>query len=140
MNKDKIYYQKNREEILRKAKERYQENPQKVYEKTKKYRKENPEKWAEIKAGCKKKSYARKMKAVRDYKESCACARCGETDPIVLEFHHREPEKKKHGIMQMISSDYSLDRIMEETKKCDVVCANCHKRLHHELKDEDDEN
>lgn len=57
------------------------------------------------------------------------CTGCGETDPIVLEFNHRDPKTKVHNISDMITHFWSLKSIMEEIEKCDVLCANCHRRL-----------
>ena len=52
-----------------------------------------------------------------------------ETDPVVLEFHHREPGGKDMDITQMLSGGYSLKRIQAELEKCDVLCASCHRRV-----------
>jgi len=55
------------------------------------------------------------------------CADCGETDPIVLEFDHRDPTTKVDDIAGM--AGYASWRKIElEIAKCDVVCASCHKR------------
>lgn len=53
------------------------------------------------------------------------CTDCGEVDPVVLEFDHLRD--KEYGISQMISFA-SINSILEEIDKCEVVCANCHKR------------
>ncbi len=54
------------------------------------------------------------------------CIKCGESDPIVLEFDHRG-DKEFH-IATGINNGYSLEKIKHEMTKCDVLCANCHKR------------
>jgi hypothetical protein len=64
---------------------------------------------------------------VTDYLCTNKCADCGESDPVVLEFDHRDPSKKVDDIANMIRYA-SWKRIEKEMKKCDVVCANCHKR------------
>jgi hypothetical protein len=56
------------------------------------------------------------------------CVDCGEKDPIVLEFDHRDPTDKIHNISDMIRASYGLDTIEKEIEKCDVRCANCHRR------------
>lgn len=66
--------------------------------------------------------------SVRRYKASKGCAECSETDPIVLELDHRDRNDKTDHISQMITRGMALVRIMVEVKKCDVVCANCHRR------------
>ncbi len=65
---------------------------------------------------------------VYEYLSQHPCTNCGESDPIVLEFHHREKDKER-SIAVMASDGYSLDRIQQEINKCDVLCANCHRRV-----------
>ena len=50
---------------------------------------------------------------------------CGETDPVVLEFDHIKNKKK---IISDMVTNHSLDKIKEELLKCEVRCANCHRR------------
>lgn len=54
------------------------------------------------------------------------CKDCGENDIVVLEFHHIE--NKKYTISHMLRSKMSLDNLKSEVEKCEVVCANCHRR------------
>lgn len=64
---------------------------------------------------------------VYEYLESNPCTTCGESDPIVLEFDHRNGDEKTDNIANLISnSTWSI--IKSEIKKCDVLCANCHRR------------
>jgi hypothetical protein len=51
---------------------------------------------------------------------------CGETDPVVLEFDHVRGEKKGE-IAMMVRVD-GWDKIVEEMAKCELRCANCHRR------------
>lgn len=67
----------------------------------------------------------RNMQYVVDYLRKNACCDCGETDFIVLEFDHKKD--KHNNIAEMIKAN-SLKMIKDEIAKCDVVCANCHKR------------
>lgn len=53
------------------------------------------------------------------------CADCGEVDPLVLEFDHRGD--KAFDIARGLR-DRSWDALSNEIAKCDVVCANCHRR------------
>jgi hypothetical protein len=54
------------------------------------------------------------------------CMDCGnQFPPYVMDFDHRDPTLKKNNVAYMAHS--SLDRIMEEIEKCDLVCANCHR-------------
>ena len=56
------------------------------------------------------------------------CIDCGESDPIVLEFDHRNPSEKKDEISHMVSTAAPLSSLEAEIEKCDVRCANCHRR------------
>jgi hypothetical protein len=53
------------------------------------------------------------------------CVECGETDPLVLEFDHRG--EKSFGIAKGLR-DHNWRVVLDEIAKCDVVCANCHRR------------
>ena len=55
------------------------------------------------------------------------CVDCGETDPIVLEFDHRDASKKR-GSISRLTSQVTWDTLELEIAKCDVRCANCHRR------------
>jgi len=57
-----------------------------------------------------------------------ACVDCGEKDPVVLEFDHRNPQNKFKPIARMLSGHYSWNSLKKEIAKCDVRCANCHRR------------
>jgi hypothetical protein len=61
-----------------------------------------------------------------DYVSTHPCVDCGESDPVVLEFDHLGDKKKC--ISYMVGMGYSLKSIKEEVAKCEVRCANCHKR------------
>lgn len=61
-----------------------------------------------------------------EYLSTHPCIDCGESDPVVLEFDHRAD--KKASIMALMRRHARWDVIMEEIAKCDVRCANCHRR------------
>jgi hypothetical protein len=54
-----------------------------------------------------------------------ACVDCGESDPLVLEFDHLAG--KEFGIAQGLR-DRTWQAVLDEIAKCEVVCANCHRR------------
>ena len=64
---------------------------------------------------------------VLDYLQEHPCEECGETDVRVLEFHH--VGQKDKAIVTLVSGGYSVERIQEEIAKCQVLCANCHRRI-----------
>src|ERR1044071_4011141 len=64
-----------------------------------------------------------------DYKGGC-CQVCGYDRCMeALEFHHLDPTQKDFGIS---SKGYarSWERVKQETEKCLLLCANCHREFH----------
>ena len=57
------------------------------------------------------------------------CSYCPETDPVCLDFHHRDPSTKMGNIGVMVhnAAPWVLER---ELEKCIVICANCHRKIH----------
>jgi len=68
----------------------------------------------------------------RDLKESLSCIKCGFSHPAVIDFHHRDPKDKEFTISVEIYNGFSIERIMKEIEKCDVLCSNCHRIEHWE--------
>ncbi|MGA8219415.1 MAG: hypothetical protein WB771_12695 [Solirubrobacterales bacterium] len=60
-----------------------------------------------------------------EYFRENPCADCGESDPLVLEFDHLR-DKRFEITNQFASRNWQ--EILDEIAKCDVVCANCHRR------------
>lgn len=52
---------------------------------------------------------------------------CGESDPIVLEFDHVQG-KKRFSISECIYQNWSIEDLEKEMNKCEIRCANCHRR------------
>lgn len=67
------------------------------------------------------------IKYVYDYLINHPCIDCGETNPLVLEFDHRDGVDKICNITELVANGNNIDKINEEIKKCDVRCANCHR-------------
>jgi hypothetical protein len=77
-------------------------------------------------------AHANKRKLARErtaylieYFETHPCTDCGERDPVVLEFDHLSD--KSFDIGQGLV-DKSWVAVLDEIEKCEVVCANCHRR------------
>jgi len=62
------------------------------------------------------------------WKETHPCVGCGEADPVVLDFDHRDPKKKSFNVASAPGLVRKRSRIVAEIKKCDMRCANCHRR------------
>jgi hypothetical protein len=54
------------------------------------------------------------------------CVDCGESDPVVLEFDHLRD--KVANISKLAALKRPWEIILAEIAKCEVVCANCHRR------------
>ncbi len=76
----------------------------------------------------KRRNKDKKIDIVRAHFLSNPCVDCGEADLCVLEFDHRDPKTKKYGIAQILCNNHSIETLLEEMQKCDVRCANCHRR------------
>ena len=71
----------------------------------------------------------KKREYIEFYRATHPCYVCGETDPVVLQFHHVDPDQKSFVIGRAIHS-YGMNRLKEEIAKCVILCANCHRRVH----------
>lgn len=60
-----------------------------------------------------------------DYLKLHPCVDCGETDPIVLDFDHKDETQKNFSLSNALVSE---DKLLQEIEKCDIRCANCHRR------------
>lgn len=66
---------------------------------------------------------------IEQYKANRSCKYCPESDPVCLTFHHRDPKDKKFEISQ--TGMRTLTNLINEISKCDLVCANCHFKIHY---------
>lgn len=64
-----------------------------------------------------------------EYKKTLSCIKCGFSHPAALDFHHKNKNEKNFDPSR--ARDYTnKKKFLEETNKCEVLCANCH-RIHH---------
>ena len=75
-----------------------------------------------------KKRYNELLDVFQQWKGTLKCSRCGESDHACLDFHHSNPAEKEVGVIRQITK--SMSSVLRELKKCVVVCANCHRRIH----------
>ena len=60
------------------------------------------------------------------------CCKCGYNKCIAaLAFHHIDPATKEYTIASMFKNPTKTDLIIEEIKKCALLCSNCHHELHY---------
>jgi hypothetical protein len=75
---------------------------------------------------------SRKRLEILDYLQkivlNSSCIDCGESDPVVLEFDHRSDVPKFMAVSSLIRNRYDLEIIKKEIEKCEIRCANCHRR------------
>jgi hypothetical protein len=71
-----------------------------------------------------RKDYVNRHKAER------GCKNCDERDPIVLDLHHTD-DNKEATVSKLVNRRKPWKLIFDELDKCEVLCANCHRRHHH---------
>lgn len=73
----------------------------------------------------------RRVKEAKEYvlqiKKNNCCKICGENRWWVLDFHHKDDKKEE--IPKLLS--HGIEIIKKEIKKCEILCANCHRDLHY---------
>lgn len=63
-------------------------------------------------------------------RDNC-CRLCGEGHPACLDFHHTDPEGKEFAIADFMKRRQPrFADLLIELKKCELICSNCHRRLH----------
>lgn len=74
-----------------------------------------------------KEARERRRAIIDSIKESSPCMDCGRYYPgYVMEFDHRDSSTKIDTVATLFLKA-SMDRILAEIAKCDLVCANCHR-------------
>jgi hypothetical protein len=65
-----------------------------------------------------------------------ACRICGETDVACLDFHHRLGTQKD-GTIAALMRNRSMAVLQAELAKCELLCSNCHRKLHSRARQDD---
>lgn len=68
---------------------------------------------------------------IKAHLEANPCVDCGEADIIVLEFDHINDDKH-FSISDATRSGYGIKKVIAEMAKCEVRCANCHRKKTYE--------
>jgi hypothetical protein len=59
------------------------------------------------------------------------CGICGyDNCPQALEFHHLNPHEKEITLSKMTAGPKKWKTIVNELRKCVMVCSNCHREIH----------
>lgn len=81
-----------------------------------------------------KKAIKKRREWLDTYKNK-PCNRCGNKFPsYVMDFHHVNPDTKRFNLSAGIFR-HSRESILEELKKCILLCANCHRIIEYKLRE-----
>lgn len=80
----------------------------------------------------------KRRKIAREFVQSLktgGCSRCGYNEYTgCLDFHHKDKKKDKWSNLKRAADDlWGEEKILEEVKKCILLCANCHRLEHAKL-------
>jgi hypothetical protein len=82
-------------------------------------------------------SYARQQERGRERKLRLIsimggrCAKCGyRRNHAALEFHHVDPAQKAFQLDMRSLANLQWELILEESRKCQLLCSNCHAEHH----------
>jgi len=64
---------------------------------------------------------------IRKVKSKYGCKICGIKDWRVLDFDHLDNSIKKFNISNHASNAYTLSKLKNEMRKCQILCSNCHR-------------
>lgn len=68
-----------------------------------------------------------------EYRGGMKCTICGFNEPVpdCYAFHHRDPAQKSPDWQKMKTNTWSFKKMKDELDKCDILCHNCHAKLHY---------
>jgi hypothetical protein len=96
------------------------------------YYRRNPESYKKRAREFKKKKSAEFLQEANAIKERTGCCLCGEKTLCCLDFHHLVGNSKgrEGGMPVSRAACNSEKQFRRELKKCVVLCANCHRKVH----------
>jgi len=131
--RNRLYCEQHKEELKEKNKAYYEENKEKISEYSKQYRAENPEHCKKLRKAQYEKHQEKLVedqRKIRDERRQYLreylggkCVRCGATEN--LEFDHIIPANKSYTIASNITC-FSLEELILEVDKCQLLCRPCH--------------
>lgn len=131
-------YREEHPEWAKMSQERYRSDPvnrEKARVKSEKWRSDFPEKhilshkesYEKARVKIHTQLYVKKKQCVDLLGGKCEC--CGTDNLVVLQFHHIDLKTKSFEIGKEIRL-LSMDILLEEIVKCQLLCANCHMMIH----------
>lgn len=116
-------YLAHRDEILRRRKKLYADDPQAVLDRQRQWTKANPQKYQQTR---RLRHRRRKLRAIELFGGQCQdCGGEFAERPEVFDFDHRDPSTKLRKPESLLRGPWEV--FLAEAKKCDLVCANCHR-------------
>lgn len=94
------------------------------------YRRNNKEQYLASKERYRNTQLAKIKDWFEDYSQTMKCSHCPETHVACLDFHHIIPSTKRASVRDMMRGHHSFESLMEEVAKCEILCSNCHRKLH----------
>ena len=85
----------------------------------------NKQRYIDQAAAVKARALRERTLLLLEFFKSNPCVDCGETDPVVLEFDHL---RDKSFDVSWAIHNTRWQTVLAEMRKCEVVCANCHRR------------
>lgn len=129
----KIYREKNKEELRIKKQKYIEENKDKIRERQRKYYYDNPEHMKKLRKANYDKHQQKLVEGQRKIRDERRqylreylggkCVRCGATER--LEFDHIIKETKSFTIGSSLTC-FTIEELIEEVKKCQLLCRPCH--------------
>lgn len=74
-----------------------------------------------------KRSKSKMVAAMGGKCQICGYDKCEEA----LEFHHINPNEKEFSFGKLRANPQGVNTLIEELKKCIMLCSNCHKEVHY---------
>ena len=90
------------------------------------YYKRNADKYKQYRRSNQPRYRAKRRYLLMEYLSTKRCVDCGIADPVVLELDHVRGDKEFNIADKVFM--YAWSRVLREIEKCEVRCANCHRR------------
>lgn len=64
----------------------------------------------------------------KNLKSKLSCIYCGFNHPAAIDLHHRDSTDKVGNVSELFWKK-GIKFLINEVKKCDPVCSNCHRKI-----------